>query len=624
MAVWSQMNIQDQWFDTNGDPLSGGVLKVYDPGGLISTSIAIDSTGASPQASITLNANGQYEVGGSPVLPFIDRTHKWGIFANATDAAADTPFFAGPFDSVPNSSADTESELLSLRIVPSVDDYAAIRLLSVSTLTDNSILSVTDVGIAREGVLRNDVVHGLSDNGGTIIVIDANWWWDGSSEVINIKHFGAIGDGVTDDTAFIQAAFTYQNTDNIPIYIPASSSDYLVSGQLEYYGHGLYGDGRIDSAIKSTYVGVLIKKMNSNDEGVIRDFTLRGNGRSVGGVVGMGADGSGAGWFRTQIKNVHFREMERQATIEESLFCIFDTWYARSCVEGLFFIGGGAGWNSTWYNNGITFINCLWDDCSSYAVDFVGSNLSFSGTNTFQSGGDGIRIDRDPNNRTSINTLDNLYFEFNTNHDIKLDGTDVTLGPCMFQSGPSSTPLFNILANDTNIYSTGRPSFLDVPDKRISLTNGSQYISMHDEIVSSKIVADATSEYIYIPTRLADKTIRQTITDLTDSTPVELNSGSRMAGSSWKIFILSPNSETATASIETSATGGLYRMTVFGRQFTEDSTTQFTLNQTTDDYVFTLNSSTGDISVANAAVGTITGDTIINLIQTISESGEFY
>jgi hypothetical protein len=100
MATWTQMQIQQQWLDDNGDPASGYVLKAYDSGTLDNISIAIDSSGSSPQTTITLNAEGKFEVSGNEILPYIDRKHKWGIFANATDAAADTPFFAGPYDAV--------------------------------------------------------------------------------------------------------------------------------------------------------------------------------------------------------------------------------------------------------------------------------------------------------------------------------------------------------------------------------------------------------------------------------------------------------------------------------------------------------------------------------------------
>lgn len=101
MATWSVMtDVPNPLFDLNGDPFSGAVLKAYLPGTTTSTSIAIDSSGSSPQASMTANAEGKWEVSGNEVLPYIDRKHKWGVFANATDAAANTPFYMGSFDNV--------------------------------------------------------------------------------------------------------------------------------------------------------------------------------------------------------------------------------------------------------------------------------------------------------------------------------------------------------------------------------------------------------------------------------------------------------------------------------------------------------------------------------------------
>jgi len=98
---WSLMaDVPNPLFDASGDPYSGAVLKAYLPGTTTSTSLAIDSAGSSPQASITYNAEGKLEVSGNEILPYIDRKHKWAIFSNATDATANTPFYMGPFDNV--------------------------------------------------------------------------------------------------------------------------------------------------------------------------------------------------------------------------------------------------------------------------------------------------------------------------------------------------------------------------------------------------------------------------------------------------------------------------------------------------------------------------------------------
>ena len=91
--------------DAAGTAGSGYVLKAYiSGGGTTSTSIAINSSGDSLQTSITANAEGKWEVSGNEIVPHIDRKCKWGIFANATDAAANTPFYMGPFDNIFQSS----------------------------------------------------------------------------------------------------------------------------------------------------------------------------------------------------------------------------------------------------------------------------------------------------------------------------------------------------------------------------------------------------------------------------------------------------------------------------------------------------------------------------------------
>jgi hypothetical protein len=57
-------------------------------------------------------------------------------------------------------------------------NYNAVRSIDVSEVVDGQALTVTDEGIGGQGVLRNVVGHGVTDNGGTIIVIDANWYWE--------------------------------------------------------------------------------------------------------------------------------------------------------------------------------------------------------------------------------------------------------------------------------------------------------------------------------------------------------------------------------------------------------------------------------------------------------------
>ncbi|MDC0637459.1 hypothetical protein OAP25_02040 [Flavobacteriaceae bacterium] len=128
-------------FDVNGDPYSGAVLKAYLPGTTTSTSLAIDSTGSSPQASITYNAEGKLEVSGNEIQAYIDRKCKYGIFANATDAAANTPFQTGPFDNV-------EQTLTS---VNAASQYETVALAQAATIGVGDLIETQGYHAAGDG-----------------------------------------------------------------------------------------------------------------------------------------------------------------------------------------------------------------------------------------------------------------------------------------------------------------------------------------------------------------------------------------------------------------------------------------------------------------------------------------
>lgn len=89
-------------------------------------------------------------------------------------------------------------------------NYAAVRLIDTSTVADGQVVTVTNDGIAGDFVLRNSAGHGLADNGGTIIVIDSNWYAERiyQKPYLDAKWFGAAIDGSTDDTAIIQSTLS--------------------------------------------------------------------------------------------------------------------------------------------------------------------------------------------------------------------------------------------------------------------------------------------------------------------------------------------------------------------------------------------------------------------------------
>ena len=88
------------------------------------------------------------------------------------------------------------------------EDFDDIRALDVTTIFSGQSIAITDAGIADNFTLRNVAAHGLTDNGGTIIVIDADWYAERVySGAVRASWFGALFDGVTDDSAAWQLAW---------------------------------------------------------------------------------------------------------------------------------------------------------------------------------------------------------------------------------------------------------------------------------------------------------------------------------------------------------------------------------------------------------------------------------
>jgi len=194
MTTWVQMQIQEQWFDANGDPASGYVLKAYEVGTTTPVSIATTSGGGSPQATITLNAEGKYEVSSTEVTLYIDRNYKYGVFQNATDAAANSNPFAGFFDNIVYNKA-----------VDNVADYATLRTnLGNSLYSAGDVVTITGVGIADDFIIRSGVVtddKGIKiTNGGSL---HAKRDFKGA---VFVDWFGA-GTGASDVSSEINDAF---------------------------------------------------------------------------------------------------------------------------------------------------------------------------------------------------------------------------------------------------------------------------------------------------------------------------------------------------------------------------------------------------------------------------------
>ena len=144
-------------------------LKAYEQGTTTPLAMALDADGVTTVSKLVLDLNGFINTdGNAKVIPYLDEAYDLWLIPTEADANAnDLTNAVQVADNIDN----------FIRTV-SFANYDDLRAVGNASLVDGQVITVTDEGIAGQGVLRNIVGHGVTDNGVTIIVIDANWYWE--------------------------------------------------------------------------------------------------------------------------------------------------------------------------------------------------------------------------------------------------------------------------------------------------------------------------------------------------------------------------------------------------------------------------------------------------------------
>ncbi len=212
-------------------PLAGGLMYTYKAGTTTPATTYSDDAGTPNTNPIVLNSDGQCDL-------FLDDAVSYRIILK--NSAGVTQF-----------DKDRIASLGSTQ-VQSFNSIAALRLRIGTTIANAAkTLGYYAAGDGGGNSFYWDSTSTATDNAGTVIkptsVSGAGRWLAvDTTSYINVKQFGAVGDGVADDTAAFMSTFAKIKTSGGAIYVPAGV--YKVSSTLDFFvtsprGGRIFGDG---------------------------------------------------------------------------------------------------------------------------------------------------------------------------------------------------------------------------------------------------------------------------------------------------------------------------------------------------------------------------------------------
>lgn len=257
---------------------------------------------------------------------------------------------------------------------------------------------------------------------------------------VNVKALGAVGDGVTDDTAVIQAAFDSLPSGKGTIYFPAGIYNYTTLNFDSAVGLHLVGEGAIlTTTLRCTSTSAADGvKLRSTFDCTASFITFDHSSALFAGWLvdtrhkpASLVDTQGLYFFRCTFASQNFDKYSAKGlNLDQSTLITFEGCKFGSLlrpVDGQNPAGGG-------YSNGIRFKNCQSFDNVGYFANYLGEQWTFQDCN-FQACQDGQQRIAFSDNTTSWR---NLTFINNGVYDALAAGTsylNLGTGACLTVNG---------------------------------------------------------------------------------------------------------------------------------------------------------------------------------------------
>jgi len=267
-----------QLFDNNGDPLSGGKIYVYVAGTTTPATTYTDPFGSIPNTNpIVADAAGRLT---NEIWFPVSEAFKF-VLKTTNDVLLAT------YDNIP--SAPTPPISNSASAISYTPGYLvnAGQFLPGTTYQIATVGTTSFVGIGAAANLSGTVFTATGVGSGSGNAYYVRTVESKLRDVVSVKDYGAIGDGITDDTVSIQAAL---DSGAGGVYFP--SGMYLVSTLSARADTLIYGDGNASQLLASGTGNILVITGVSGGTQIanvtVRDLYFKGLNNMTTGPLGCG------------------------------------------------------------------------------------------------------------------------------------------------------------------------------------------------------------------------------------------------------------------------------------------------------------------------------------------------